>query len=71
MPAKNYQAATYAYRQRSEHIQRQHEEELYQYKKWFKGESAVEETVYYTKYHSVGATIVLSSGLEIRFVWQY
>lgn len=57
MPTQNTQTTTYAYRQCSEHIQREHQEELYQYKKRFEGESAVEETVSYTKYNSVGAAI--------------
>lgn len=71
MPAKNHQTTTHSYRQRSEHIQREHEEELHQYKKRFEGESAVEETVYYTKYHSVSAAIALCSEAEIHSVWQY
>lgn len=69
MPAKNPQTTTYAYRQCSEHFQREHEEELYHYKKRVESESAVEETVYFTQHHPVGATIALCSEVEVYFVW--
>lgn len=61
MPAQNPQTTTYAYRQRSKHFQCEYQEKLYQYKKRFKGEGAVETTVYYTKYHFVGAAPALAA----------
>lgn len=55
MPAQNPQTTTYAYRYRPELIQREHEEELHQHKKRPQGEGAVETTVPYAEYYSVGA----------------
>jgi transcription initiation factor IIE alpha subunit len=65
VPAQNHQTTTYPYRQCSEHLQREHEEKLYKYKKRSEGESAVETTTYYPKYHSVGAALAMAAVLII------